>query len=369
MEQQISIRCVESLREFEELRKAWNLLAEAHTEQTVFLTWEWLYAWWKRNQEGKNLWLLTAYQQNELVGIAPLMLVKLKKHGMSFRLLQTLGTPNTDQSCFITLNNNPEIVMRFCEHMVAHKDKWDAIELNEHKDEDTATHIITSFLENHGLVTKINSNLHYHIEITKPWDVFYKSLSRNMRHDIEKTIRHANEAYNINLKHFRGVDVRWEYFETLFEINKNGHFPEKYRPEKERAFHRELFETMRENNWIEIVLLYFDDKPVAYEYGFTLNGRFEDWRTGYDTNYKEQSAGKLLLILLLKELFEQGYQDFDFLRGEYEHKDRWKPSAQKFLNITAVQPGHIQAQIALITMPKIWKWLKIHILHKQGETH
>ena len=85
------------------------------------------------NQEGKRLWLLTARQDNNLVGIAPLMLSSQKKHGMSFRLLQTLGTPNTDQSDFIALNNDPEIVMQFCNYILTQKNAWDAIELNEHK--------------------------------------------------------------------------------------------------------------------------------------------------------------------------------------------------------------------------------------------
>ena len=190
-----------------------------------------------------------------------------------------------------------------------------------------------------------------------------------MRRDIEKALRHAKENHPIELKCFRGTGVNWNHFETFFEVNKNGSFSEKYESEKERAVHRELFELMSGKNWIEIVLLYLDGKPVAYEYGFNSEGRFEDWRTGYDRGYAEQAAGKVLLILLLKELFEQGYRDFDFLRGEYEHKDRWKPSSRKFLNIIAVRPTHLPARIALIFIPKVWQWVKANILNKQGSHH
>jgi CelD/BcsL family acetyltransferase involved in cellulose biosynthesis len=369
MSEKTLIRHIQSLHEFEDLRAGWNRLFGHYTERTMFLTWEWLYAWWKHNQEGKKLWLLTAWHENNLVGVAPLMLSNTKKHGMPFRLLQTLGTPNTDQSDFITLNGDPEIVTLFCEYILAHREEWDAIELNEHKDEDTNTHVITKFLAQNGLIVKVNSNLHHHVEITESWDSYLKSLSRNMRRDMEKSVRYAKEKHTLNLVCFRGADVRWEHFEVFFEINKNGHFPEKYQSEKERAFHRELFEITRETNWIEIIILYLDEKPVAYEYGFNLSGRFEDWRTGYDTNYSEQAAGKILLIMLMKDLFENGYHDFDFLRGEYEHKDRWKPSSRKFLNIIAVRPTHLPARVALLLIPKIWQWVKKNILKKQGSTH
>jgi CelD/BcsL family acetyltransferase involved in cellulose biosynthesis len=369
MSEKTLIRHIQSLHEFEDLRAGWNRLFGHYTERTMFLTWEWLYAWWKHNQEGKKLWLLTAWHENNLVGVAPLMLSNTKKHGMPFRLLQTLGTPNTDQSDFITLNGDPEIVTLFCEYILAHREEWDAIELNEHKDEDTNTHVITKFLAQNGLIVKVNSNLHHHVEITESWDSYLKSLSRNMRRDMEKSVRYAKEKHTLNLVCFRGADVRWEHFEVFFEINKNGHFPEKYQSEKERAFHRELFEITRETNWIEIIILYLDEKPVAYEYGFNLSGRFEDWRTGYDTNYSEQAVGKILLIMLMKDLFENGYHDFDFLRGEYEHKDRWKPSSRKFLNIIAVRPTHLPARVALLLIPKIWQWVKKNILKKQGSTH
>jgi len=366
MNKQTSIRRIQILKDFEELQEDWNRLLERHAEQTMFLTWEWLYAWWKHNLEGRELWLLTAWQKNDLVGIAPLMLSNTRKHGMPFRLLQTLGTPNTDHSDFIAANDDPEIVTLLCQYIFDQKDKWDAIELNEHKDEDANTRIITNLLESSGLILNIKSNLHQHVEITGSWDDYFKSLSRNMRRDIEKSIRHAKENHTLDLKYFRGTEVCWEHFETFFEINQNGSFPEKYESEKERSFHRELFELTREKNLIEIIILYLDGKPVAFDYGFNLNGRFEDWRTGYDKNYAEQSVGKVLLIMLLKDLFDHGYRDFDFLRGEYDHKDRWKPSSHKFLNMIAIRPPHLPARIALITIPKAWQWIKINILHKQG---
>jgi CelD/BcsL family acetyltransferase involved in cellulose biosynthesis len=365
----LSIRHIQDLKAFENLQEAWCILLEQNTEKTVFFTWEWLYSWWKHNQEGKTLWLLTAWRENSLVGIAPLMLSHKIKHGLPFRLLQTLGTPNIDQSDFIALNNDPEIVALFCRHILSQKNQWDAIELNEHKDEDPKTHQICNLLSDDGLIVKVNSNLHHHIPITGAWDEYLKSLSKNMRRDVEKALRHVREKHAIELKCFRGPEVMWEHFETFFEVNKNGSFPQKYESKKERDFHRELFELMRKKNWIEIVLLYLDGKPVAYEYGFNSDGRFEDWRTGYDKGYAEQAAGKVLLILLLKDLFEQGYRDFDFLRGEYEHKDRWKPSSQKFLNIIAVRPTHLPARIALILIPKVWQWVKTNILNKQDGRH
>ncbi|MCA1899559.1 MAG: GNAT family N-acetyltransferase [Chloroflexi bacterium] len=368
MEQAV-VRHIGNLEEFEALRGDWNRLWKQCGEKTVFLTWEWLYAWWKHNAENKELWALTVWREDKLVGAAPLMLVKARKHGMRFRLLQSLGTPNADHSDFMAAEGETESTAALCRYILSQKSKWDAVELNEHRDENPRTREILRRLSEGGLVLNVHSNLHHHIPIAGAWETYFKGLSRNTRRDIEKRMRHLTEKRKVELKRFRGAEVRWEHFETLFEVNKNGAYPQKYESRNERAFHRELLDLMSGKNWIEIVFLYLDDKPAAYEYGFNLDGKFEDWRTGYDKNYAEDSAGKALLILLLQEFFKDGYNDFDFLRGEYEHKDRWKPSSRKFLNVAAVKPLHLPARLALIVFPNIWRWLKAHILHRQGSHH
>jgi CelD/BcsL family acetyltransferase involved in cellulose biosynthesis len=365
MEQPL-VRHIRTLEEFEALREDWNRLWEQCGEETAFLTWEWLYAWWKHNAGSKELWLLTAWREDKLVGAAPLALVKIRKHGMRFRLLQSLGTPNADHSDFMAVKGETESTAALCGYILSQKRKWDAVELNEHRDENPRTHEILRLLSDKGLVMNVKENLHHHIPIAGGWEDYVKTLSRNTRRDMDKRIRHVAEKREVELKRFCGVDVKWEHFETFFEVNKNGAYPQKYKSQNERAFHRELLDLTREKNWIEIFLLYLDGKPAAYEYGFNLGGRFEDWRTGYDKNYAEDSAGKILLILLLRDFFERKYRDFDFLRGEYEHKERWKPSSRKFLNITVVKPLHLPARLALIVFPNIWHWLKANILQKQG---
>lgn len=363
---EILIRHIRNLEDFESLRENWPYLQTQCAEKTAFLSWEWLYAWWKHHAEGRELWLLTAWHESNLVGVAPLMLSKTGKHGIPFRLLQTLGTPNTDQSNFMAANEELEIIIQLCEYIMSQRDKWDAIELNEYADEDPSTREICNIFSKHGLVLDIKSNLHYHIPITESWDDYFKSLPKHTRHELTRKQRHIKEKHTLDLKCFRGAEVKWEHFETFFEINKRGSYPDKYETKSERAFQREIFELTRTCDWVEIMLLYLDDKPVAFEYGFNTGGRFEYWRTGYDKEYGGESVGNVLLVLLMKELFEKGYCDCDFLRGAHEYKNRWNPRNRKFINLIAIKPYHLPSRFALINLPQIWLWAKTNILRKRG---
>jgi hypothetical protein len=155
-----------------------------------------------------------------------------------------------------------------------------------------------------------------------------------------------------------GRDLTWDDFETIFTINTKGNYPEKYKPEKERSLHRELMENMRDKNWIRVTILRFDEQAVAFDYGFTVNGRLEDWRTGFDLSYADWGSGTLLLYFQLKYMFTEKYQDLDFLRGEYNYKDKWVPARREFVELRIIPSHKLSARLALIWLPNIWQWIK-----------
>jgi len=358
----ILIRHICTLDGFESLQSQWDKVMTTRTRKTAFLTWEWLYAWWKTHQQGKELWLITAWLDDELVGMAPLMLSTEKKYGLRYRVLQSLGVPNADEADFIIKNNNPKIITALCNYILQNKSKWDAIDLHEHDLAQDSTQIIKDVLAREKLALRIEIGQHLHIPISGSWESYFNSLSKDMQKNIKQRLRRSRENHKFLFEHHRGSDVKWEYLEAIFRINKNGAFPEKYESETARAFQRELFNLMHEHGWIEIALISVDDEPIAFDYGFNLDGRFEQWRSGYNRNFSKLGIGKSLLYLLLQELFNNGYQELDFLRGEYDHKSDWAPSKRSFMRLIATRSTHLPARLALIIIPNLWRWTKDNIL-------
>lgn len=364
----IKIRHIDSLDDLESLQVSWEKLFKQRKRKTVFLTWEWLFAWWSTHHEGKELWLITAWQMDELVGIAPLMLSQERKYSFRFRLLQSLGAPNTDESDFITKDDDTRVLSALCQYILQNRKKWDAIRLHEHCSSLASTKFIRDAFSKENLIIRSQDMPHYYLTISGSWDAYFKSLSKNLRQNMVRRLRRTQESFSLTFEHYKGQEVTWKQMETIFEINKNGSFPEKYESEKERTLHRKLLDIMKPKGWIEITVISLNGDPVAFEYGFNLDGSFEDWRTGYNTNYGKLGIGKILLYFLLKEFFEQGYASFDFLRGEYDHKRDWQPSKNDFSTITAIHPANIPARIALIVIPALWEWIKVHFLSRNKRT-
>ena len=254
-----TIRHINGMDEFESLREAWEKLSSRREVRTVFLTWEWLFSWWKTHQAGRELWLITAWQKDELVGIAPLMLSREKKYLLGFRLLQSLGAPNTDESDFLALNDDPVILGALCRYILQNRNKWDAIILHEHRSSRATTRAIREAFSKDKLVVRTRVNHHYYIPISDhSWDGYLKSLSKNLRQNLDRRLRRIRETNTLTFEHHKGRDIRWEHFESIFDVSKRGAFPEKYESETERAFHRELLERMAPRGWMEIIFVSLD---------------------------------------------------------------------------------------------------------------
>src|ERR1700730_16110488 len=74
--------------EFTNLRAQWDALLAASASDTIFLTREWLTAWWTAYGSPGDLRILLAYDDaNTLRGMAPLRQQSVRKYGQNFSAL------------------------------------------------------------------------------------------------------------------------------------------------------------------------------------------------------------------------------------------------------------------------------------------
>ena len=359
MNSPIKIRQISKKEEFKALKTDWETLLAQNHIHSAFLSWEWLYSWWETYQKGKKLWILTAHQDNCLVGIAPLMLEKRKEYLTTQRVLCSLGVPHIDVGGFILAKEEQASVLSAIQrYLDENKRKWDALEFYQFQlDDIEIAALMPEFEEKNYLLAK-EIKPHYYVPIDGNWDEFVMTFSGNLRGDLRRRLRRIKEKGKLKFIHHRGLAISWEEVETVFQINEHGHYAYLYRSEKERELQKELFSRMRENNSLDIFLLYLDDHPLAYRYGFTLNNKFEDWRNGFDTRYFKDAPGKVLQLLSFQECTDLGYKNFDFLRGEEEYKKRMPSQSALYIQLRLLPRKKITTLFSYIWMPKLKRKIK-----------
>ena len=332
MNSEISIKLISNIVEFKKLKPQWHKLLSTNFEQSSFLSWEWLYSWWKINHTEKILWVVTAWRGDKLAGIAPLMIEKRNK---ILRVLTNLGTPQSDVGGFIHLPNDQDVVAHLLDYVISHKSKWHIVEFNEFNKEWLDKYNFTKIFLTKKLLSLNETNKHYYIHLEDNWEIVSEKLTRKFRYNLRRALRLANEIGPLKLDHFRGNRVTWDILETIIDINRHANHPKLYNSQSEQALLKELAEIMvSSQNLFDVYILSVDNKPCAYEYGFSNGGRFEDWRSGFDTHLPQQiSIGKLLAMKVVQECVSQNYTEIDFLRGDEAYKLEWHPSLREYARV------------------------------------
>lgn len=318
------------------LGSIWNNLIHQSGSNTIFSTFEWLSTWWKHFGQDKELFILLAKKNEEIVGIAPLLIEKRKilKY-FPIKVISFLGTGVSDYADFIITKERGKVLTLFLEYLKKIKSLWDLIDLREIREDSPNLVIIRKELER----LNFTSNAFCigkcpYIKVNSDWNSYYSSLSSNFRQDIRTQFNHLRKsclAYSFSLEE---KDIDDILLDSLIDMHLNGianknktSFLEK---EIGKNFLKEIVSKFEEQGWIDINLMLINDKIVAYALGFQYGNKYYYWNIGRDNNYSHFSPGKLLLQHMLKEKFSKNLVDeFDLLRGEENYKYRWTKSNRK----------------------------------------
>ena len=340
---------------FKNLRKEWMVLfADSHCNE-AFLSWEWLFAWWSCHKAGKYLWLITVRRNTKLAGIAPLMLVKVKKHGCSFRVLTNLGEPDNDISNVIACEGDEEVIKAICNYLAARQTEWDALVLHEVYE---CSRNIRAFIKEFGrkryaILTRREN--HHYLPIQTDWHSYFERLPHALTGYLHHHIDKAKKSGEVRFEVYTGKNLKWEHFEMLFTISKKSRYAYLYKPECEHEFARKLLE-LTGGQGLELDILYLNQAPVSFNFGFNLAGRHEGWRRAFDQTYSKVGVGTIMSKYLIKSLFDRQFVEFDFLRGLEAYKREWDPTEREFMEVRIVHPLRIRPAIFFIWLSKLKTW-------------
>jgi hypothetical protein len=88
-----TIEIVDDTKRFELLHDEWNEVLQSSDADCLFLTWEWLYTWWKHLARDRRLFIVVVRSDDKMIGIAPLARTVSRGAGvLALRSLEFLGT-------------------------------------------------------------------------------------------------------------------------------------------------------------------------------------------------------------------------------------------------------------------------------------
>jgi CelD/BcsL family acetyltransferase involved in cellulose biosynthesis len=312
-------------------RTQWNALVDDTAGATVFQTYEWFECWWKAFGTRHSLFLITLWDDDALVGIAPLMLVR--RAGL--RQLEFAGSPNSDYQDFILGGRSADLLPQLVRYLHRQRNAWDVIVLRNVPTESMTFGLVPSLARSQGLDVIDDERIACPtFEIAsrpaeiRSWLDRY-SLRRRMnmlRRRGDLTFTRCSNTREI--EHYMPL-----FFEQYVERRRGTVAADVFARPEVREFFTSLTKSMLPCGWLHFSVLECGGQPIAFHLGFEFRGRLYWYKPSFSPRFARESPGKVLLSFLIRDSLDRGLQELDFTIGAEPFKARYTSAIRTNANV------------------------------------
>lgn len=354
MKQRLTIQKVRTTEEFFKLREKWNSLLQVSQTNSYFLTWEWLWSWWDSYKEdASQLYILTLFLENKLIGIAPFYVNYNCKIGpLSARRLMFLGTrEDAAQSEYMDIIMNAdhanEIIAAIM-HCLSSEDAFDDILLEKIDESSPSISLLRKAGTDSGYLYRIQDRLESPlIKLPATYDEFIGQVSSRVRHTIRNNNKKIQKKYAT--VSYRKTETDAELDDDLGELTRlhqlrwqSRNLPGSFSRSNYRTFHKSIMKEMLKKGNLELWFMSVDGKAIAALYNINYNNRIYNYQAGTDIEFDPTIApGVLLHHHCISEAIGMGLNEYDFLAmGKRDaYKKNWTDLSNYMVDIYMVRPG------------------------------
>lgn len=325
------------------LEEDWNDLLFESAFPNIFLTWEWITTWWKWFGKSHSLHLVVAFDGAKAVGILPLYIGKVSIFtGFQINAIRLIGDGGPvfpDYLGPIVREVDAEkVIIRLSQSLFESPAKWDIIKLSDVLPE---TKPVKSFVDilSQRFITEIydGERCPYQL-LPSDYDAFVAGLNPRRRESVRRVLRKAKKKYDIGFKCYtsdNSVDEAFSLLGNIYQKSLRGQsINNGFNRSDYLGFHREVAKAFSKQGWLRLYVLWFNDIPVAFIYGYFYNNIFWYYQTGYDLAYSNDGPGSIVLQRVIESVIGEGAKEFDFLRGDEDYKFHFASHERRTKTVT-----------------------------------
>jgi CelD/BcsL family acetyltransferase involved in cellulose biosynthesis len=331
---------------FEGLQQEWDELLLASDSSCIFLTWEWLYTWWKHLAEDRNLFILAVRRGTELVALAPLGLrPQSLLQGRPFPVLEFLGSGFVGSDyldVIVRKGNAPEVCQALAYYLSGRGVplKW----TNVKKEGSVAALLLDRLKHKRWAVAETQTNVCPFIPLrNSTWTTYLAGLSTEHRYNFNRKWRRLERDYKVRFEQIETGEQCREATDLLI-AQHNARWRDRggsdaFHTAGLVAFHREWTQLALNRGWLRLYQLRLDEKPAASLYGFLYRGIFYFYQSGFDDAYKQASVGLITMGLAIQSAIKEGAEEYDLLHGDESYKSHWCRHSRDLVRLESFPPG------------------------------
>ncbi len=319
----------------------WDELLTGSVTDSPFLKFDFVAAWWEHKGGGEwnadsQLAIITAHQENDLIGIAPLFITQLPDGS---RALYNLGAVEICDLLDVIVHpeNHAEFVEAVLNHLLSSGLRFDVIRLYNLP---SGSPTIPALEQELGKANWSHTVEQYQpsptIHLSPDFDSYLAGIDKKQRHEIKRKIRRAEES---------GRSVRWYFVDdaeklpnainSFFSLMAGDPSKESFLSGSMRVQMDVIIHTAFKGGYLKFAFLEADGEIAASYLMFDHQNKLWVYNSGYNRNFNDLSVGWVLLGYLIDWACQNQRAEFDFLRGSEDYKFKFGAVDRPVMMLTA----------------------------------
>ena len=342
---------INELSSLAEYREAWDLLYAATPGANFFQSFSWLEVYWKFFSENQHFRVLVIKKNGTPLGFLPLVEKNITTRMGRLRLL-TFPLDNWG-SFYGPVGSEPgKILATSLEYLQKQPNRVDFFELRwigryeGEKDlyseafEQAKMPFYQTLWDQTSLVCFAGG-----------WEAYKSSRKGKWLRQLRQAIEKLHQGHQVGYICYRPggkatneIDPRWDLYdacEAIAQKSWQADSPDGTTLSHEtiRGFLREVHVAAAREGAVDLNLLYLDDQPAAFIYGYRHEGYAFGLRRGFDAEKSSLGLGNILLWMTLEESARRGDRLYDMGPGSLESKRYFQTDLTPTYRFSHFPPG------------------------------
>lgn len=338
----LSVELVTSGAAFAAMRSEWTALHDA-SAAGPFLSWEWLYAAWRRVTPGRALRLLVARDAGGALAGALALCERRELGGACVRSFLGDWTIGSDYLDTLAREDRAaEVREALWTFALGRSGGFDVLELLDLDSDSPSVGVLRRLGAEAGMAVAEQPRYRCpRVAVSGSFEGYLRRLPRAATLRRRRRWLEAQDGFSVSIARTPDeISTAMEEFLTLHRLRwaEVGGSDGVTGPEVE-AFHRDAARALAERDMARLYTMSVAGRAIASVYLLRHGDYWAFYQSGYDPSWSRRSPGLVLLAAGLEDAFASGAREVDLLRGSEAYKFEWATGERRTVALRLLASG------------------------------
>ena len=310
--------------DFADMQEEWSSLLDRSTADKLFLSWHWMHGWWSTYRKPEEeLLLLAVYEEDVLLGIAPLYLSQDTPFPLlpSVRRIQFVGSRRggyngfrSEYLQFVLATDQAKLAAQAIIDFTFNEIHFDELLLSDLViNSETLICLDLEWNNRNGYRRVQLDSTTYQVNTLQSFDAYTKALGKNSRLQLFNRRKNLEKLGELSIEQVSSTN-----YEKIFPLLTEFH-ADRWEKEADYKEHQQFIQYIHQDKNIAAngLIVRLEDELIGCTFDIACNGRTYNFQLGFaDKSSQKLSIGMLTLgYAIEKSCDDSTIEQYDLLAG------------------------------------------------------